>query len=177
MNSEKRPSVRVDNEFHPERVDPTAFIVPGAVVIGDVTLGPQSSVWFNAVLRGDVAPIRLGSCTNVQDGAVLHADEGFPCTLGDRVTVGHNAIVHGCRIEDNVMVGMGSVVMNGALVGQNSIIGVGAVVTEGTRIPPGSVVLGVPAEVKRAVEDRDRERITRAAAHYVEYARHYAGEA
>jgi carbonic anhydrase/acetyltransferase-like protein (isoleucine patch superfamily) len=162
-------------EYRPEQVHSSAYVAAGAVVVGDVTLGEQASVWFNAVLRGDVAAIRIGKRTNIQDGAVLHADEGFPCLLGDNVTVGHNATVHGCRIEDNVLIGMGSVIMNGVVVGRDSIVGVGAVVTEGTQIPPGSLVLGVPAKVRRPLEADDRARIAHAAAHYVENAKRYRG--
>ena len=162
--------------FQPDQVDPTAYIAPGAVVVGDVTIGPQSSVWFNAVIRGDVETIRIGSRTNIQDLAVLHADEGFPCKLGNRVTVGHSAIVHGARVDDDVMIGMRAVVMNGACVGAGSIVAVGAVVLEGTIIPPGSVAMGVPAKVKRPTDDRDRHRIAHAADHYVTAAARYASD-
>jgi carbonic anhydrase/acetyltransferase-like protein (isoleucine patch superfamily) len=152
-------------------VDPTAFIAPGAVVLGDVTIGPESSVWFGAVIRGDTAAIRIGAGTNVQDGCILHADEGFPCTLGDRVTLGHAAIVHGATVEDDCLIGMKAVVMNGARIGRGSIVAVGSVVTEGTIIPPGSVALGQPAKVRREATDRDRERIAHAAGHYVDAGR------
>ncbi|MDH3717982.1 MAG: gamma carbonic anhydrase family protein [Planctomycetota bacterium] len=160
-------------KFRPELVADSAFVARSAVIVGDVTLGDESSVWFNAVIRGDVAPIKIGPRTNVQDGAVLHADEGCPCTLGAGVTVGHNAIVHGCQVEDNVLIGMGSVVMNRAVIGRDSIIGVGAVVTEGTQVPPRSLVLGVPAKVKRELADSDLPQITHASEHYVQNARRY----
>ncbi len=159
--------------FRPELVAQTAFIAATAVVLGDVTLGEESSVWFQAVVRGDVAPITIGARTNIQDGAVLHADEGCPCTLGDGVTVGHNAIVHGCQVEDNVLIGMGSVVMNRSVIGRDSIIGVGAVVTEGTQIPPRSLVLGVPGKVRRQLDEQDLQQIAHAAQHYVANARRY----
>jgi carbonic anhydrase/acetyltransferase-like protein (isoleucine patch superfamily) len=107
---------------------------------------------------------------------VLHADEGFPCSLGDDVTVGHRAIVHGCTVEDRVLIGMGAIVMNGAVIGHDSIVAVGAVVTEGTVIPPGSLAVGIPAKVRRTLEPKDHERIAHAAAHYVENARRYRGE-
>ena len=162
-----------DIRFRPELVEPTVFIAPGAVVIGNVTIGARASVWFATVIRGDTAPIVIGEETNVQDGCVLHADPGFPCVLGKRVTLGHGAIVHGATIEDNVLIGMRAVVMNGARIGSGSIVGVGAVVTEGTQVPPGSIVLGQPAKVKRAAEPRDSERIRHAAEHYVEAARVY----
>jgi carbonic anhydrase/acetyltransferase-like protein (isoleucine patch superfamily) len=159
--------------FRPELVHASVYIAPHAVVLGDVTLAADVSVWFHAVIRGDTAPIRIGAGTNIQDGAILHADPGFPCTLGERVTVGHGAIVHGATIENDVLVGMRAVVMNGAHVGAGSIVGVGAVVPEGMQIPPGSVVMGIPATVKRAVGEKDRERIAHAAAHYVAAGRAY----
>lgn len=159
--------------FRPELVDPTAFIAPGAQVLGDVTLGAESSVWFNAVLRGDVEPIYVGQQTNIQDLCVLHADFGLPCRLGDRVTLGHGAIVHGATVENDVLIGMRAVVMNGARIGAGSIVAVGAVVTEGVQIPPGSVVMGMPGRVRRLAESRDLERIRFAAQHYVEALRRY----
>jgi carbonic anhydrase/acetyltransferase-like protein (isoleucine patch superfamily) len=157
----------------PELIDSTAFIAPGAVVVGDVTIHAESSVWFGAVIRGDTEAIRIGRQTNVQDGCVLHADEGYPCTLGERVTLGHGAIVHGATVEDESLIGMRAVVMNGAKIGKGSIVAVGSIVTEGTEIPPGSIAIGQPAKVKRAVTDRDRERIRHAAEHYVSAAKVY----
>jgi carbonic anhydrase/acetyltransferase-like protein (isoleucine patch superfamily) len=163
----------MDIHFRPKQIDSTAFIAPGAVVVGDVTVGAESSVWFGAVIRGDTEAIRIGRQTNVQDGCVLHADEGFPCTLGDRVTLGHGAIVHGATVEDDCLIGMRAVVMNGAKIGKGSIVAVGSVVTEGTEIPPGSVAIGQPAKVKRVLADRDGERIRHAAEHYVAAAKVY----
>lgn len=160
-------------EFRAELVDPSAYIAPGAVVLGDVQLAAEASVWFHAVLRGDTAPIRVGRQSNVQDLCVLHADPGFPCTLGDRVSVGHAAIVHGATVEDDCLIGMRAVVMNGAKIGAGSIVAVGAVVTEGTQVPPGSVVMGMPAKVRRAVTPADQDRIRHAANHYVENARRF----
>ena len=162
--------------FRPESVAPGVFVADGARIIGDVTIGAESSVWFNAVLRGDREAIRIGRQTNVQDLCMLHADPGIPCTLGDRVSVGHAAIVHGATVEDDVLIGMRAVVMNRARIGAGSIIGVGAVVTEDTEIPPGSVVIGVPGKVKREAEPRDRKRIRHAAEYYVELAREYRTE-
>ena len=159
----------------PELIDPSAYIAPTAVVLGDVTIGSGSSVWFNAVIRGDAEAIRIGSETNVQDGCVLHADSGFPCTLANRVTVGHGAIIHGATIEDDVLIGMKAVVMNGARIGRGSIVAVGAVVTEGTQVPPGSVAMGQPAKVKREATQKDLERIRHAAEHYIEAAKVYRG--
>lgn len=157
--------------FRHEQVAPDALIAAGAIVLGDVTIGERSSIWFQAVVRGDTERIVIGRETNVQDLCLLHADPGFPCTLGDRVTLGHGAIVHGATIGDDCLVGMRAVIMNGALVGAGSIIGAGALVTEGTIIPPGSVVLGTPGKVVRRAEERDLERIRHAAEHYVAAAR------
>lgn len=156
-----------DLVFRPELVDPTAFIAAGARIVGNVTIGAEASIWFNAVLRGDVESIRVGQQTNVQDLCLLHADFGCPCILGDRVSLGHGAIVHGATVEDDVLIGMRAVVLNGARIGRGSIVAAGAVVTEGTEIPPGSVVMGVPGQVERAAEPRDWDRIRYAAEHYI----------
>ncbi|MCU0879039.1 MAG: gamma carbonic anhydrase family protein [Pirellulaceae bacterium] len=163
--------------FRPEQVDASAWIAPTAVVLGEVSIGPQATVWYHAVLRGDTEAIRVGCETNVQDGCILHADPGFPCTLGDRVTLGHGAIVHGATVADDCLIGMRAVVMNGAKIGRGSIVGVGAIVMEGHEIPPESVAIGVPARVVRQVTPRDRERIAHAARHYVEAGKVYQAEA
>jgi carbonic anhydrase/acetyltransferase-like protein (isoleucine patch superfamily) len=155
---------------HTPDVADDAFIASGATVIGRVHIGARSSVWYGAVLRGDVADISIGEDTNIQDGCVGHADEGYPLEIGDRVTVGHRVVVHGCRIADDVLVGMGAVLMNGVTVGAGSLIAAGAVVTQDTEIPPGSLVAGVPAKVRRQVGDAERELITGGAQHYVELA-------
>jgi len=160
--------------FRAELVDPSAFIAAGAVVVGQVMLAEESSVWFNAVLRGDCEPIRVGRRTNVQDGCVLHADPGFPCTLGEGVTLGHGAIVHGATVGDHVVIGMKAVVQNGAVIGENTIIAVGAVVTEGAEIPPGSLVMGIPAKVKRPLRPEEIDRIRYGAEHYVHHAKIFA---
>jgi carbonic anhydrase/acetyltransferase-like protein (isoleucine patch superfamily) len=152
---------------HEPELSPGAFVHEAAEVIGRVRIGDGASVWPRAVIRGDTEEISVGDGTNVQDGSVLHADPGFPCRLGDRVTVGHLAVVHGCTIEDGSMVGMGAIVMNGAVVGAGSIVGAGAVVPEGVRIPPGSMALGVPARVVRATTDDERAGLLDAAARYV----------
>jgi carbonic anhydrase/acetyltransferase-like protein (isoleucine patch superfamily) len=162
-----------NNVFHRELVEPTAYLAPTAVVLGDVTIAAEASVWFGAVIRGDTEAIRIGRQTNVQDGCILHADAGYPCTLGERVTLGHGAIVHGATVEDDCLIGMRAVVMNGARIGRGSIVAVGALVTEGTVIPPGSVVMGQPGRVTREVAERDRERIRQAAEHYVQAAKAY----
>ncbi len=163
--------------FRPEQVHPTVWIAPGAIVVGDVTIGEDSSVWFGAVIRGDSERIQIGRRTNVQDGCILHADPGSPCLLGEGVTLGHGAIVHGALVQDNVMIGMRAVVMNGAVIGANSIVGVGAVVTEGMQVPPGSLVLGLPAKIRRPLQADEIEHVFAAARHYVARVRDYRGDA
>jgi carbonic anhydrase/acetyltransferase-like protein (isoleucine patch superfamily) len=133
-----------------------AFIAKTATVIGDVTLGAQSSVWYGAVVRGDINRIAVGHHTNVQDNAVLHVADDFPCIVGNWVTVGHGAIVHACKVGDEVLVGMGAVILDGAVIGKQSLIGAKALVTQGTKIPPGSLVLGAPARVVRALTKQER---------------------
>ena len=158
-------------------IDPTAWVAPGALLMGDVTLGRMSSVWYAAVLRGDMAPITIGAQTNLQDGTIVHVDAGVPCSVGDRVGVGHRAILHGCTIEDDCLIGMGSIVLNGAVVGRGSVVAAGAVVKEGFLVPPGSLVVGMPACVVRPVDAVLSERITHTWQHYVQQAaRHRAGD-
>lgn len=149
-------------------IHPTAYIHPQAVILGDVSLGAHVSVWPTAVLRGDSDRIVVGDESNVQDGSVLHADHGLPAIVGTRVAIGHRAIVHGAVIEDGCLIGMGCVVLNGARVGAGSIIGAGAVVTEGMQIPPGSLVLGVPARVVKAVTPEMTARIAATVDAYLE---------
>ena len=132
------------------------FIARNATVIGDVTLGAHASVWYGAVLRGDINRIVVGHHTNVQDNAVLHLADNFPCILGNWVTVGHSAIVHACKVGDEVLVGMGAVILDGAVIGKQSLIGAKALVTQGTKIPPGSLVLGAPAKVVRQLTPSER---------------------
>jgi len=160
-----------DTVFHAEKIDTTVFLAPGVVMLGNVTIAEYSSVWYNSVIRGDTECISIGSCSNIQDGCVLHADLGIPCQLGNRVTVGHGAIVHGAEIDDDVMIGMRAVVMNRSRVASGCIIGAGAVVTEGSEIPPNSVVLGIPGQVVRTTTVEDCKRIAHAAEHYVEAAK------
>ena len=144
--------------------------------MGDVTLGARVSVWYGAVLRGDMAPIEIGEATNVQDVTVIHVDEGVPARIGARVGIGHRAILHGCTVEDECLVGMGSILLNRVRVGTGSVIGAGAVVPEGMDVPPGSLVLGVPARIVRTVDDGLRRRIRETWEHYVEQAaRHRRG--
>lgn len=152
---------------HAPEIGPGAFVHEAAEVIGRVRIGADASVWPRAVIRGDTEEIVVGAATNVQDGAVLHADPGFPCNLGERVTVGHLAVVHGCSVGDEALIGMGAVVMNGAVVGAGSIVGAGAVVPEGTEIPPGSMALGVPARVVREITEEERRGLVGSAERYV----------
>lgn len=149
-------------------VDPSAWIAPGAVVVGDVSVGPEASVWYAAVLRGDGDSITVGARSNVQDGCVLHADPGFPLRVGAGVSVGHRAVLHGCTVDDDVLVGMGAIVMNGARIGSGTIIGAGAVVAAGVEVPPRSLVLGLPAKVRREVTDDELAEVLANAATYVE---------
>ena len=155
-------------------VDPSAWIAPTAVLVGRVRLGAASSVWYGAVLRGDGDDIRIGDGSNVQDGCVLHADPGFPVSVGDGVVIGHGAVVHGCTVEDGVLVGMGSTVLNGVRIGAGSLVAAGAVLLEGTQVPPGSMVAGVPAKVRRPVTEEEAAGIRLVAEHYVELARRHA---
>jgi carbonic anhydrase/acetyltransferase-like protein (isoleucine patch superfamily) len=157
------------------RVDPTAFVHPLAYVYGDVALGAAASVWPFAVLRGDSDRITVGPESNVQDGCVLHADPGVPCTIGARVASGHRAVGHGATVEDDCLIGIGAVVLNRAVIGRGSIVGAGAVVREGMVVPAGSLVLGVPGRVVRATTDEERARIRRTVDAYLRHqARHRA---
>jgi carbonic anhydrase/acetyltransferase-like protein (isoleucine patch superfamily) len=157
-------------------IDPTAFIAPGAIVLGDVQLGKDASVWYNAVIRGDTAPILVGAETNIQDLSMIHTDPGLPCVVGNRVSVGHRVVLHGCTIEDDCLIGMGAVLLNHVRVGRGSVIGAGAILLEGTEVPPGSLVVGLPAKVVRTVDAAMQERIGHAWRHYIDQAgRHRAG--
>ncbi|MDB4879038.1 MAG: transferase hexapeptide repeat containing protein [Gemmatimonadetes bacterium] len=149
-------------------IHPTAYVHPAAHLLGDVTLGARASVWPTAVLRGDTARIVVGDDSNIQDGAVVHVDRGVPCTIGDRVAVGHRAIVHGATVERDCLVGMGAILLNRVVVGTGSIIGAGAVCREGMVIPANSLVVGVPARVVRETTPEERERIARTVASYLE---------
>lgn len=153
-----------------------AFIAEGAVVIGDVTIGAGSSVWYNAVLRGDIAPIRIGAGTNVQDGAVLHVDADVPCVLGDHVVVGHGAVVHSATIGDGAMVAMHATVLSGAVVGAESIVGASALVAEGKEFPPRSLIVGIPGKLLREVTDEQVEGIRANARRYAGYAQEHRAE-
>jgi carbonic anhydrase/acetyltransferase-like protein (isoleucine patch superfamily) len=155
-------------------VDTEAWVAPTGLLIGRVRLGVGSSVWYGAVLRADGDEIRVGVGSNVQDNCVLHADPGLRVTVGDGVVIGHGAMVHGCTVEDGVLVGMGSTVLNGVRVGAGSLVAAGAVLLEGTEVPPGSLVAGVPAKVRRPVTTDEAAGIRLVAEHYVELARQHA---
>jgi carbonic anhydrase/acetyltransferase-like protein (isoleucine patch superfamily) len=158
-------------------IDPSVFIARGAIVLGDVELGKDVSVWYNAVIRGDTDKITIGAETNIQDLTMVHADPGVPCTVGNRVTVGHRAILHGCTIEDDCLIGMGAIVLNNVHVGRGSVVGAGAVLLEGTQVPPGSVVVGIPGRVLGQVDAALADRLEQGWRHYVDQSRrHRAGE-
>nr|WP_246221444.1 gamma carbonic anhydrase family protein [Phytoactinopolyspora mesophila] len=146
-------------------------------MIGDVTLGEQASVWFGAVARADFNRITIGARTNIQDGCVLHTDPGFPLTIGSGVSTGHRAVLHGCTIDDDVLVGMGATVLNGARIGAESLVAAGTVILEGTEIPPRSLVAGVPGKVRRGLTDDEAAKVRENAREYVELAQRYAREA
>lgn len=152
------------------KLGPGVYIAKTAVVIGDVTLGAHSSVWYHAVLRGDINRIVVGHHSNIQDNSVLHLADDFPCLLGNYVTVGHSAIVHACKVGDEVLVGMGAVILDGAIIGKQSLIGARALVTQGTKIPPGSLVLGSPAKVVRKLSLEERAGLKHWATKYVDNA-------
>jgi len=149
------------------------FIAPNATLIGDVTLGKQTSIWFNVVIRADVASINIGEQTNIQDGSILHVDAQYPMTIGSNVTVGHKVMLHGCTIGDNTLVGMNAVVLNGANIGKNCLIGANSLVTENMQVPDGHLVIGSPAKVIKALDDSTREMFTKSALHYVENGERY----
>lgn len=152
----------------------SCFIEETAVVIGDVIMGEDCSVWFNAVIRGDVNYIRIGNRTNVQDLCMLHVThDTHPLAIGNEVTIGHNVVLHGCTIRDRVLVGMGAIIMDGAVIGKDSVVGAGALIVEGTIVPPKSLILGAPAKVKRPVAEEELAWIKESAENYVRYARQY----
>lgn len=153
-------------------IEQGVFIAETAAVIGDVRIGPDSSVWFGAVVRGDAAPIRIGAGTNVQDNATLHTDEGRPLTVGNNVTIGHNAVVHCAAVGDNTLIGMGAVLLDGAVIGKNCVVGAGAVVRQNHRVPDGSLLVGVPAKIVRALSPEEAAEMARQS-HYVPLAKEY----
>ncbi|MGC9106038.1 MAG: gamma carbonic anhydrase family protein [Thermoprotei archaeon] len=157
------------------RVSPKAYLHSTAYVIGDVEIGDYSSVWHYVVIRGDNDYIKIGKETNVQENSTIHTDAGYPVEIGDRVTIGHNAVVHGAKIESNVIIGMGAIILNGAKVGKYSIIGAGAVVTQGTEIPERSIAVGVPAKVVRKVTNEEVRMIEENAEEYLRHVRRFFG--
>lgn len=157
------------------KIDPTCFIEDSAQIIGDVEMGEESSVWFNSVIRGDVNSIKIGKRTNIQDLCVVHvAHHSFNTVIGDDVTVGHHVVLHGCRIGNRVLIGMGAILMDGVVVGDDCIVAAGALLAPGTQIAPGSLALGSPAKVKRRVTDQELHGLTQSASNYVAYAKEYA---
>jgi carbonic anhydrase/acetyltransferase-like protein (isoleucine patch superfamily) len=155
------------------KIDPSVFIAETATIVGDVSIGKSSSVWFSAVVRGDIAPITVGRETNIQDGVVLHVGHGFPCVIGNRVTIGHGAMVHGATVKDGAMIGIGAIILNGAVIGENALVGAGTVVTENTVIPPGYLVMGIPGRPIKPIRPEQREYILKAASNYIRYAQEY----
>lgn len=149
------------------RIHASAYIAEGAKIIGDVSIGEKSSIWFNCVLRGDVDRIEVGARTNIQDGAVVHMDKNYPAIIGDDVTIGHGAIIHGCTIEDGAMISMGAIILTGAKIGARGIVGAGAVVREGQEIPAESLVVGIPARIRRDVTAEELERMRHGKDDYV----------
>lgn len=152
------------------------FVAPSAVIIGDVTLLPDSSIWFGAVLRGDIERITIGRGSNIQDGSVCHTDPNNPCTVGDYVTVGHMAMLHGCSIGDHSLIGIGATLMNGVSVGKNCIVGAHSLITEGKSFPDNVVIMGMPAKVVREVTDTDLDALQANAERYVQRAKRYLQE-
>lgn len=151
------------------------FIAPTAVVVGDVQLGDHSSVWFGAVLRGDMAPVTVGKKTNIQDNCIVHVDAGHPVVIGDNVTVGHNAVVHGCTVEDNCLIGMSAVVLNDACIKKGSVVAAGSVVRERSVVGPGHLVAGVPAQLKKELPEASREDVPQSVLNYLDLAADYRG--
>jgi len=165
--------IRKYKDIFPQ-IHETVFVEDSAQVIGDVVLGKESSVWFNATVRGDVNYIRIGERTNVQDNCVLHVTKGtHPLVIGNDVTIGHNVTLHGCTIRDRCLLGMGSIVLDGAEVGEDSIVGAGALVTEGMKVEPGTLVVGVPAKTLRKLTGEEIKRIKKSAMNYIDYMKDY----
>ena len=159
---------------HAPQIAPDAWVAPSADLIGDVHLAELASVWFGAVIRADNTPITVGARTNVQDGAMLHSDPGAPCTLGQDVTVGHHAVLHGCTIGDRTLIGMGATILNRALIGEDCLVGAGALITEGKVFPPGHLIVGSPAKAIRPLDDAQKAMLRASAALYAAKQRDYA---
>ncbi len=161
--------------FLPTRleIEDSAFVAPGAVLVGDVSVGAEASIWYGCVLRGDIEPIRIGARTNLQDGTVVHVDEGYATIIEDEVTIGHRAVVHGAHLEKGCLIGMGAVVLSGARVGAGALVAAGAVVREGFVVPPRAIAAGVPAKLRGEVDEALLARMRAGCEHYVEYAAGY----
>ncbi|MEL6317896.1 MAG: gamma carbonic anhydrase family protein [Pseudomonadota bacterium] len=166
-------AIHVLDNWRPD-IDASAWIAPGAQVIGKVRLAAGASVWFNAVLRGDNELISIGARSNIQDGCVLHTDPGCPLSIGEDVTIGHNAVVHGCVVEDGALIGMGATVLNGARIGAGALVGANALVTEGMEFPPGSLIVGAPARAVKTLDDETIAELRATAARYVANAARFA---
>lgn len=158
---------------HTPQVHPTAFVADSAQVVGRVTLGEGSSVWFNTVIRADNEPMTIGAGSNIQDGSVLHSDTGFPLSVGERVTVGHQVVLHGCTVGDESLIGIGAAVLNGAKIGKHCLVGAGSLVTEGKEFPDGSMILGSPAKVVRQLTPEQIDGLRRSAQHYIANAQRF----
>lgn len=175
MSSDNRPSLVLPfKDVHPE-IHPTAWVAPGAVVVGDVVLSEGVGIWYGCVLRGDVNKIRIGARSNIQDGSVLHVTRNqFDTIVGEEVTVGHRAVVHGCRVGDGALIGIGATVLDGAVIGEGALVGAGAVVTPGKVIPPRTLVVGTPARVVRILDDEELVKQRERTIHYVALAQEHA---
>jgi carbonic anhydrase/acetyltransferase-like protein (isoleucine patch superfamily) len=154
-------------------IDSSAFIAPGAVVIGKVSIGPRASIWYNCVVRGDYDSIIIGADTNIQDGSILHEHAGSPLYVGDRVTVGHRAVLHGCTVEDDAYIGMGAMIMNGARIGAGAVVGAGSLVLQGQDVPPGTIAVGSPARVLRLIKEGEMKRFRGAVGRYLKLAENH----
>jgi carbonic anhydrase/acetyltransferase-like protein (isoleucine patch superfamily) len=168
--------VRIPYDGRSPRLHPSVFVADGAKIVGDVRIGEESSVWFNAVVRGDIVPVRIGRRTNIQDGSVLHVKEGHPLTVGDEVTFGHGVMAHGCTIGDLCLLGIGCVVLDGAVIGRGSVIAAGAVVTPGTIVPPHSLVAGLPGKIVKDLGPGSADDNRVFSDNYVRYALRYRGQ-
>ena len=155
---------------HAPQIDPSTYVVDEAILIGRVTLHENASVWYNVTIRADNEPITIGKNSNVQEACVLHVDPGFPLTIGNDVSVGHQAMLHGCTIGDGSLIGIQAIILNGAKIGRHCLVGAGALVTEGKEFPDNSLIIGVPAKVARTLRDDEIARLQQAAQHYVERA-------
>jgi len=163
-------------EGHWPDLHETSFVAPGAVVIGRVTLGEEGSIWFNTTVRGDIAPISIGSRSNIQDGTVVHVNEDAPVVIGDEVTIGHSAVIHGTTIGDGTMVGMGAIVLSYSRIGSHAVIAAGALIAERVEVPDGAVMMGIPAKQRQALDELQQERIGQISTRYVAVSRNYLND-